>query len=91
MSVSLDPVNPEYAGMVMSVSVIRSTPGQPLYRHLAPIRGLPPDRQYTIVVVLHHIVYGPVTILVNVHISYKSIPNAQSAIVNVHKCEQPGC
>ena len=43
MSVSLDPVNPAYAGMVMSVSVIRSTPGQPLYRHLAPIRGLPPD------------------------------------------------
>ena len=43
MSVSLDPVNPEYAGTVMSVSVIWSTQSQPLYRYLAPIRGLPPD------------------------------------------------
>ena len=43
MSVRLDPVNPGYAGTVMSVSVIRSTPGQPLCRHLAPARGLPPD------------------------------------------------
>ena len=43
MSASLDPVTSGYAGTVMSVSVIRSTPSQPLYRHLAPIRGLPPD------------------------------------------------
>ena len=37
-------VYPGYAGTVMSVHPDPVNPSQLLYRHLAPTRGLPPDR-----------------------------------------------